>query len=134
MITQNYLDRPGIHVVDDAHELNSIAGGASNSTNSTLGDAELDAFLETKWISRVSLLLTAFYLYGNPAHRARVQSTCLQLARGVNNVRRDSLNIIYRGIGAAAALPSWIKSYFTAAADSTATTPVRVCPDPPDDR
>lgn len=128
MITRNHVDRPGIHVVDDTHELNSIAGGAGNSTT---GDAELDEFLEQKWINRASLLLVAFYAYGNPTHRARVQAACRQLANGVNNAGRDSLNIIYRGIGAVTSLASWVRSYFTTAAASTSSTTATICPDPP---
>ena len=128
MTTKILLDRPGIHVVDDAHELNSIAGGAGNSTT---GDAELDAFLENKWVSRASVMVLAFYAYGNPTHRARIQSMCRQLANGVNNAGRDSLNIIYRGIAAASGVASWVKSYFTTAAASTSSTTATICPDPP---
>jgi hypothetical protein len=131
MIIQNYLDRPGIHVVDDAHELNSIAGGAGNST---LGDAELEEFMETRWIKYATGIVLVFYAYGNPTHRARIQKMCRQLESGVNNAGRDSLNIIYKGIAGASGVATWIKSYFTAAADSTSSATATICPDPPDGR
>jgi hypothetical protein len=125
MTIKNHPDRPGIHVVDDAHELNSIAGGAGNSTT---GDAELDGYLENKWIQRSGYVLLGLYLYGNPTHRARVQGACTQLGNGVNNAGRDSLNLIYIGVSKVAGLASWIKSYFVAAARSVSSRVAEYCP------
>lgn len=127
MTIKNHLDRPGIHVVHDAGELNSIAGGAGAASP---GAAELNDFMEKKWVLITAGVLYAFYSYGNATHRMQVRNACRQLARGVNNATRDSLNIIYSGVAAVRGVATWIKNYFTGAATSTQTTPDNICLEP----